>query len=401
MATSFSRTLRSLRADRPTSLVVAIVVGGVLLAAWSWWMIAAPVAVYEATTAARLEVERAAHPVQAPASGRVVTANMPLGRDVEIDDVLYELDVDAQRLELLQAKARLSAIGPEIAAAKKELEAQAQAAADDGQGIHANSAEARARHDEARAAVKLAEEHLARTTRLRAEGLASEADLSRARADSEQRRAAAEALQAAIGRIGASGRADLSDRRARRESLAREIATLEGEELTTKALIERLEHEVGRRVVRASVAGRVAEVASITVGSVVREGDRLGAIVPRGGLRIVAEYSPSRALGRIQLGQPARLRLEGFPWAQHGTLPATVTRVASEVRDGRVRVELDVLPHHLTVPLQHGQPGTLEVEVERASPAVLVLRAAGKVLEGPQAPPPPDVSSRPPSGAPP
>ena len=400
MATSFSRTLRSLRADRSTSLVVTILVGGVLLAAWSWWMVAARVAVYEATPTARLEVERASHPVQAPVSGRVIVASMPLGREVEVGDVLCELDVDAQRLELQQAQARLAAIGPEIAAAKKEVEAQAQAAVEGGQGMSANAAEARARHEEARAAAKLADEHLARTTRLRAEGLASEADLSRARADSEQRRAAADALSAAIGRIGASGRADLSDRRARRESVAREIAMLEGEELTTKALIERLEHEVARRVVRASVAGRLAEVASITVGSVVREGDSLGAIVPRGGLRIVAEYPPPRALGRIHVGQPARLRLEGFPWAQHGTVPATVSRVASEVRDGRIRVELDVLPSQSTVPLQHGLPGTLEVEVERASPAILVLRAAGKMLEGPQPPPPPADGVRPATSAP-
>jgi membrane fusion protein (multidrug efflux system) len=398
MATSFSRTLRSLRADRPTSLVVAMLVGGVLVAVWAWWMLAVRVAVYEATPSARLEVERASHPVQAPVSGRVISASMPLGRELEVGDVLCELDVDTQRLELLQAQARLAAIGPEIAAARKEMEAQAQAAADDGMGINANSAEARARHDEAVAAAKLADDHLARTTKLRAEGLASEADLSRAKADVEQRRAAAAALRAAIGRIGASGRADLSDRRARREAVGREIATLEGEELTTKALIERLEHEVGRRVVRASVAGRLAEVASITVGSVVAEGDRMGAIVPRGGLRIVAEYPPSRALGRIHVGQPGRLRLEGFPWAQHGTLPATVSRVASEVRDGRVRVELDVLPHQLTIPLQHGLPGTLEVEVERASPAVLVLRAAGKVLEAPQPPPPDDAGVPPPGG---
>jgi multidrug resistance efflux pump len=131
------------------------------------------------------------------------------------------------------------------------------------------------------------------------------------------------------------------------------------------------------------VTGTIAEISSVTVGSVVAEGDRLAAIVPTGGLRVIAEYPPPRAIGRIQVGQSARMRLDGFPWAQHGTLPARVSRVANEVRDGKVRVELEVLPSDFAVPLQHGLPGRLEVETERTAPYVLVMRAAGKLLDGP------------------
>jgi hypothetical protein len=78
------------------------------------------------------------------------------------------------------------------------------------------------------------------------------------------------------------------------------------------------------------------------------------------------------------------MRLDGFPWAQYGMVAATVTRVGSEVHDGRVRVELWV--HRdpgSQIPLQHGLPGTLEVEVERVSPARLMLRALGKLLGEP------------------
>lgn len=359
-----------------------IIVAVALLGAWGAWMVGARVAVYEATSTARLEVKQASHPIQAPVSGRIVSVSMPLGREVEMGDVLCELDGNAQRLELGQARARLDAIEPELAAARKELEAQAQATVDDGQGVDATVAEARAKLEEAKVAERLAEEQLTRAVRMHAEGLASAAELERARADVAQKRAASLASQMAIGRTGASGRADLSDRRARREALAREIAVLDGERLTTRALVERLEHQVEIRTVRATVTGNLAEVAALTVGSVIREGDRLGAIVPAGGLRIVAEFPPPRALGRILVGQPARMRLDGFPWAQHGTVPARVSHLASEVREGRVRVELEVLPSETDVPLQHGLPGTLEVEVERASPLILVLRAAGKLVDG-------------------
>jgi membrane fusion protein (multidrug efflux system) len=83
----------------------------------------------------------------------------------------------------------------------------------------------------------------------------------------------------------------------------------------------------------------------------------------------------------VRPGQPARLRLDGFPWAEYGTVAATVERVASEVRAGRVRVELAVDGKHpFTVPLEHGLPGRLEIEVERTTPATLILRAAGQAL---------------------
>lgn len=66
---------------------------------------------------------------------------------------------------------------------------------------------------------------------------------------------------------------------------------------------------------------------------------------------------------------------------QYGPVPATVARVASEVRDGRVRVEMTVDPsRNPRVPLQHGLPGSVEVLVERVTPAALILRTAGRMM---------------------
>lgn len=75
------------------------------------------------------------------------------------------------------------------------------------------------------------------------------------------------------------------------------------------------------------------------------------------------------------------MRLEGFPWTQYGTIAAKVSRVASEIRDGQVRIEFNVEPPAGAQRwLQHGLPGSVEVSVEQVSPAVLVLRAAGQML---------------------
>ena len=148
---------------------------------------------------------------------------------------------------------------------------------------------------------------------------------------------------------------------------------------TSAATIERLEHEIERRHIRAPTAGQLGEAAVLQIGAVVREGDVLGAVLPPGALRVVASFPPPVALGRLHAGQSAQLRLEGFPWTQYGSLAATVTGVAYEVRDGQIRVALALAPDiAFPIPLQHGILGT--VEVERVAPATLVLRSIGKRL---------------------
>jgi len=76
--------------------------------------------------------------------------------------------------------------------------------------------------------------------------------------------------------------------------------------------MERLEEEVDRRYIRAPIDGRLGEVAPLRIGAVVHEGDKLAAVIPGGKLRVVANFDPPAALGRIRAGQHARLRLEGF-----------------------------------------------------------------------------------------
>jgi hypothetical protein len=101
----------------------------------------------------------------------------------------------------------------------------------------------------------------------------------------------------------------------------------------------------------------------------------------KGVVHVVAELPPEDSLGRIWPGQRGQLRLAAFPWTQYGTVPVEVARVDGEARDGRVQIELSVHPDHDTrIPLGHGLPGTVEIEVERLSPAALVLRAAGRFL---------------------
>jgi membrane fusion protein (multidrug efflux system) len=147
-----------------------------------------------------------------------------------------------------------------------------------------------------------------------------------------------------------------------------------------EASTRRIEHELEQHLIRAPIDGRVAQAGKLRVGSVLQTAEVLGSIVPQGKVRAVA-FFPVATVGRVRAGQPARLRLDGYPWTQYGTLAVTVVAVGNEPIDGRVRVELAlVVASAPTIPLGHGLSGTAEVEIERASPAELVLRTVGKRL---------------------
>ena len=83
------------------------------------------------------------------------------------------------------------------------------------------------------------------------------------------------------------------------------------------AASDKLKYNIEQRTVRAPISGRIADVTPLTPGSVVAAGKRVCTIVPDGGLRVVAYLPPAMALGRVQIGQAAQVRLEGFPWTQY------------------------------------------------------------------------------------
>jgi multidrug resistance efflux pump len=267
---------------------------------------------------------------------------------------------------------------------RNEISAAEAAQREDQQTGRIAQDQARARYREAEAAAQLSRQEAARMERLLARAYVAELDALRAKAEARKQREAADVLCLEISRLEWDLQLRLSGRQAHMQRLMREVTQLEGQIATTRAVIEQLEHEIEQRYIRAPVTGHLGEVAVLQVGAVVRQGDKLGAVVPPGTLKVMTYFPPPAALGRIQPGQPAQLRLEGFPWTQNGAVSATVANVASEVRDGQVRVELAVRPDAAPpIPLQHGMPGTVEVEVDRVSPAMLVLRTAGLLLTVP------------------
>ncbi|MBI1849400.1 MAG: HlyD family efflux transporter periplasmic adaptor subunit [Planctomycetes bacterium] len=377
-ATAFPSVRGFLRADGFRRSLWAIGSGVVLLGAWVCWLCFARVPIWEVSTSARLESTAATHRVQPAVAGRVAAMHLTIGSRVRAGDVLVELDAESQRLALAETTSRRRSLTDQIARIDEQTAKEEDVLRRQDEAAPKALDEASARLREAVALQALARETEKRVGELvrvhntsELEGLKAATELARADASVDEQRIA-------LDRLRLEQASDHSRQAALIDRLRLERSAMQGDVETTASSLKRLEHEIDLRLVRAPVDGVVAEVGSATAGAIVREGDVLAAIVPDGLLRIVAEFRPQSALGRIRTGQHARLRLAGFPSLEYGTIDATVASIASEVRDDLVRVELavDSAPRS-RIPLQHGLPGSLEVEIDRVSPAALILRAAG------------------------
>ncbi len=99
---------------------------------------------------------------------------------------------------------------------------------------------------------------------------------------------------------------------------------------------------------------------------------------------IVADF-PLEAQGLIWPGQPALFHPNGTIEGQASTIPAVVIDVVNQVQEERVRVELLSLADPTSpIFLQSDLTGQLEIEIERVSPAILVMQATGQLLDAPQ-----------------
>lgn len=379
MPTAFSHTFRALDADRPRWAAAGIVVAGLLAGACAVWSTCAQVRLYEVTPSARLEVERAVYPIASPVAGRVTGAHLTIGQQVQEGDILVELDCAAERLAIRENQARQEALRTQIEALRAQIASEGAARGQERRAAGVGREQTRAEASEAEVAASHAEADERTLAQLRSEGLVADQVYRKAKADALALRAAAQARTIAVDRSSEDLGTRDSDRAAKIRGIDSQVAGLSSQIPEIDAAIARLRYEIERHEVRAPVAGRVGEAAALRPGAVVKEGEKLGAIVPGGRIKAVAQFPPEAAMGRIRAGQSARLRLDGFPWIEYGSLPAKVERVASEIRDGSVRVELALDPGFRTrIPLQHGLPGSVEIEVERATPWELVRRHAGR-----------------------
>lgn len=330
---------------------------------------------------ARIEAAQVGHALQAPVSGYLTGVYGELGAHVERGRVLFQLDASAEERELTRNVAEEAALRAQIVPLKQEIRAVEDSLDAQLQATRVHLQEAEVRTHEAEELALFREREQSRKRDLADAGVLALSELLQSASDASQQRTEVQARSVAAERIRVEQHVTRAEQVEKLASLRREAALFEGKLGTLSVDRLDIERRIDQRRLRAPVSGRLGELVPLTAGSFVRPGETLGTVIPGGDLRIVANVPPEEVVGRIRRGQLARMRLAGFPWTQYGTVPATVMHVAEEVREGQVRVELRILDANLgRIPLQHGMIGSVEIEIERGSPATLLWRATGRAL---------------------
>jgi len=381
LSLAFSRSLRALSSESRWLQTACSGLAAVLGAAWVAWFFFGRVQVVATVDDARIEVAVAGHRLQAPVSGKVVTAPLRMSSRVQPGDLLLELDAARPRADRERNAAERAGVEAELQAMAREIQAVAAVMRDQREAFASHAREADARRELAVNWADFGDEEGKRRIALGTEGLLSSAEVSRGLAEAKHLRNEAVVAALAALRTRADQRVSIAERAEHLAQLQRDEASLRSKLTTLDADAREAERTVELRRVRAPVGGRLGDVLPLTPGSFVQAGDVIATLIPDGELRVVAQFAPEQALGRLRAGLWGRMRLYGFPWTQYGSIPVRVAHVAEEAREGHVRVELSILSGSAqNIPLQHGLPGSVEVEINRASPAQLVWQAAGKGL---------------------
>lgn len=379
MSAPFSRTLRALRSDGSRTWPRLLLLGFVLIGAWSAWFLIARVGLYETSSTGRLEARAAPHRIAPTVRGRVREVIATVGQTVRRGQVLFVLDREAQALELGAGRARSKALEARIDALVQTIAQHRSALSALGEQSVTAAAEADAWRREAQARAANAEASAHITQELVSVNASSPDALRQSRATADALQAEATARQIAISGVERRRKLETWDRRAEIAELEQQIVTFRGELQVQDAQNARLAYAFAERAIRAPIDGIVAELSDIQVGSFVEEGEKLGTVVPAGKAQAVAWFDVTAA-GRIRAGQPATLRFPGFPSTQYGTVGATVSKVSREPVNGRFRILLELAENTHRIPIAHGVPLNAEVRVEQLTPARLVLRMVGKWL---------------------
>ena len=345
-------------------------------------MFVARVPVQVVSSRARVELDRAVWAVETTVAGKLAKNRLELGLAVEKGETLALLDLTDREVDLTGLRARLAGTSAQLDALGAEVAAQQQALADANQSEASAIREAAARRDAVELAAAFARREFNMTAELAPDGLVSKLTVLKA----ETAKLRAEAIVASFP---ATAERESNERAARRSErlailarLQREKQALIGQIEMTKAEIAELERKFAQRVLKAPATGVIAEVTPLARRSFLEKGTRLGVVVAPATLMVVGEFAPAAALGHVAIGQHATMRLDGFAWSQYGELDLEVVRVAGETQVGHLRVEFRVAADPPPgIDLQHGLAGTCFIDIEQASPAELLLRAAGASRE--------------------
>lgn len=121
----------------------------------------------------------------------------------------------------------------------------------------------------------------------------------------------------------------------------------------------------------APVSGTVQQLSIHTIGDVVQTGEQLMIIVPKNAVLEIVAMLLNKDKGTVRKGQPARVKIEAFPFTSYGVLEGEVLSISADAISQEtdllfpVRVslpEIQITTNQQATPLTSGMAVTVEVK---------------------------------------
>jgi adhesin transport system membrane fusion protein len=307
--------------------------------------------------------------VCSPRDGVVAVVHARAGDRVAGGDLLLRLETRDLESEAAARLARLEGLRAEREGRMAEV-TRLRESVHPREQVEAQGERDRARVEKERAGIETTAAH-----RLGEQGIVGRIQVEKADLDLRLATMAVERAERALGLLEAQQRSRLA-------ALDAEVRRLEGNIEAERVSREALLRDVEASAVKAPETGTVegGDLAELR-GRAARQGEELLRIGLRAPVRFEGTLGDN-GRASVRPGQRAGIRLDAFPWLIHGSLRATVARVAERRGEaGGFSVVLDLDPSPKGPgPLREGMRGTVRIAVgEKVSLGRLFLeRIAGR-----------------------
>jgi hemolysin D len=371
----------------------------------------------------RLEPKGQTIDLDAPVGGTVAAIQVKEGQTVKAGQILLELDTELSRTELQQAQARLEGQLdrlPQLEVIKNQLEmttrTQRLQTQNQASGQLAQINAVRQQIDFNKTAADLARKLLAKDIKtvqryqmLRQEGAVSglqvdEAErrmienqqrLQKAQTDTKQAQDELKKQQSIYNSTLQQGELTVLDSERQTKQLQAQIEGLKAEITQTQNQIKSLQIQLQQRLIRASVDGMILQMPVENAGTVLRPGETIAQIAPKGAPLVLRSQMSTKESGFLRVGMPVKIKFDAYPFQDYGIVEGRLSSISPDSKitqtpQGPVETfELEIALNQTyiqvknkRIPLTPGQSATAEVVVRQRRVIDFILDPFKKLQKG-------------------
>jgi hemolysin D len=196
--------------------------------------------------------------------------------------------------------------------------------------------------------------------------------------------------QAELAQQRAEGRQSELEIQQRLQRLEQEIAELNATVSETENLLNGAEIKLEQMYLRAPVSGVMSSLSIRNIGEVVQPSQTVAELAPGSVPLVLSATLPNQDAGFVQENMPVQLKLDAFPYQDHGTVQGRVSSISPDTKPDeqmgavyRIEVELEPKSNlNSRIELKAGQMATAEIVTRQRRVLDVLLDPIKKLQQG-------------------